>query len=99
MPKVKSTLQKPSGRQSQTDSTTSTTSFKVSKRRGKLQSDSCSYALAEQMLKSVNDEYDKHANKTDAVSMKKYMRGQFEFFGIRAPERRAIDSQVSFSHH
>ncbi|MDZ5471296.1 DNA alkylation repair protein [Bacillus sp. 31A1R] len=30
------------------------------------------------------------ANPANAVPMKKYMRDQFEFFGIKTPERRAI---------
>lgn len=32
----------------------------------------------------------KHGNKADAILMKKYMRDQFEFFGIRSVQRREL---------
>lgn len=32
----------------------------------------------------------KYEHKDDAVKMKKYMRNQFEFFGLRAPQRKEL---------
>lgn len=31
-----------------------------------------------------------HEDKENAVSMKKYMKNQFEFFGLATPERKAL---------
>ena len=37
----------------------------------------------------------KAGNPTDSQAMKKYMRNQFEFFGVKTPQRRDIMKQVT----
>lgn len=64
------------------------------KRSHKLMSESCSFSLAEQVLSEISSAYAKAGNRKDAVAMKKYMRDQFEFYGIKSPARRAIDRKV-----
>ena len=39
-----------------------------------------------------------HANPSYAASMQKYMRNQFTFFGIKAPERRQLQKQFTETH-
>jgi 3-methyladenine DNA glycosylase AlkD len=41
----------------------------------------------------LRERFGQYANSGNAVQMKKYMRGQYEFFGIKTPERRAILSE------
>ena len=43
----------------------------------------------------LEGEYKKNRKPQVAAGMKKYMRGQFEFYGLKAPERRAIDKLVN----
>lgn len=37
--------------------------------------------------------YSTHQNPENALAMKKYMRNQFEFFGIKTPQRNILDKQ------
>ena len=39
-----------------------------------------------------------HANPSYAASMAQYMRNQFAFFGIKAPERRRLQKQFTSTH-
>lgn len=39
-----------------------------------------------------------HANPSYAASMHKYVRNQFTFFGIKAPERRQLQKQFTETH-
>jgi len=41
-------------------------------------------------IKSVVPKFHAQANRENAFYMKKYMKGQFEYFGIKSPERREI---------
>ena len=41
---------------------------------------------------SVSEHQELH--KKDAVQMKKYMRNKFEFFGLKAPQRRRLQKQL-----
>lgn len=41
-------------------------------------------------LKSLKTLYQQHANPVDAVPMRKYMREQFEFLGIKTPQAKAL---------
>ncbi len=41
-------------------------------------------------ITGLKKEFQKHENLVDALPMKNYMRGQFEFYGIKSAERRAI---------
>lgn len=38
--------------------------------------------------------FETHANPVDAEAMFKYMRGQFAFYGLKAPIRRAIEREI-----
>lgn len=44
-------------------------------------------------IKPVHDQYALNANATNAAGAKAYMKDQFEFFGIKTPERRAITKE------
>ena len=50
--------------------------------------------MAREVVTKLLSEYSKNANKTRAKEMKKYLRDQFEFFGIGAKDRREIDRKV-----
>lgn len=50
--------------------------------------------IAEQLIGSLQKEYLKVADKAKAEQAKKYMRGQFHYFGISTPLRREIDKRV-----
>src|SRR6188508_1282112 len=41
-------------------------------------------------LKNLQKELLKHGNPENAVPMKKYMRDQFEFFGLKSDDRREV---------
>ena len=43
-----------------------------------------------QLEKALRD----HGNPADAASMKKYMREQFEFFGVKSPRRRELCREI-----
>jgi 3-methyladenine DNA glycosylase AlkD len=47
------------------------------------------------LLKSL---YEQNANPTDAAPMKKYMRGQFEYLGIKTPLRVALQKGFIKEH-
>ncbi len=44
-------------------------------------------------LQSLKAHYQSHRNSDNAVPMKKYMRNQFEFLGIKSPTARALFKQ------
>src|SRR5690554_2281559 len=41
-------------------------------------------------IKTLEGEFKEHANAGIAAGQKAYMRSQFDFFGIKTPERRVI---------
>jgi 3-methyladenine DNA glycosylase AlkD len=45
-------------------------------------------------IEDLTNLFSKHANAENAFHMKKYMRGQFEFYGIKTKERRALLKQA-----
>lgn len=46
------------------------------------------------LIQMLRAEYEKHRCPAYAVAMKKYMRGQFDYFGMKSAERRNVDKQV-----
>ncbi|XP_066282492.1 uncharacterized protein [Branchiostoma lanceolatum] len=50
--------------------------------------------FAETIVSKLRRAYSKAADGEKAIQMKRYMRDQFEFYGLSAPQRRAIDKQV-----
>ena len=42
----------------------------------------------------VENEFEKHRNLDNALHMAKYMRNQFDFYGIKTPERRSIYKDI-----
>jgi 3-methyladenine DNA glycosylase AlkD len=44
-------------------------------------------------LKPFQDLLEANANAENAVAMKAYMKGRFEFYGIKSPERRELQKQ------
>ncbi|XP_019642393.1 PREDICTED: uncharacterized protein LOC109483750 [Branchiostoma belcheri] len=50
--------------------------------------------FSETIVNRLRQAYSKAADGAKAMQMKRYMRDQFEFYGLSAPERRAIDKQV-----
>ena len=46
-------------------------------------------------VKDMKKQYKKIGSAAKAKAMKSYMRGQFHYFGIQAPERRAVDKDVT----
>ena len=46
------------------------------------------------LLSEVKQLYQKHANKENALPMANYLKNQFEFYGIKMPERRALTKQL-----
>lgn len=46
------------------------------------------------LICELQKEYKRNGNAQYAVAAKSYMRNQFECYGIKAPERRAIDKKV-----
>ena len=50
--------------------------------------------LADKIVATVVLEYKKHGCSSSGADMTRYMRGKFEFFGLGAVERRAIDRKV-----
>lgn len=49
-------------------------------------------------IKDLTTMYSKHANAENATHMKNYMRGQFEFYGIKTKERRTLLKQAIASN-
>lgn len=49
-----------------------------------------------ELLKLLHNLYKKNENVEYGKQMSKYMRNQFDFYGIKAPERRKLEKQVIF---
>ncbi|SHL85890.1 DNA-7-methylguanine glycosylase [Chitinophaga jiangningensis] len=49
-------------------------------------------------LQLIVREFETAANATDAIAMKKYMRDQFEFCGIKSPRRKLILRELKATH-
>ena len=47
------------------------------------------------LVKNMTSVFKEAGNKTKVGKMKKYMRDQFEFFGIPTPERRSLSKEVT----
>jgi 3-methyladenine DNA glycosylase AlkD len=45
---------------------------------------------AQEYFTQIDLQFQANANPTDALAMKKYMRNQFEFYGIKSPRRKEI---------
>lgn len=45
-------------------------------------------------IENLTNLYSKHANAENATHMKDYMRGQFEYYGIKTKERRTLIKQA-----
>lgn len=43
-----------------------------------------------ELVKGLRSKFEDHANEENAVQMSKYLKNHFPFFGIKTPERRAI---------
>ena len=48
-----------------------------------------------QVFRMLCDSFEKSRNPEKATAMSKYLRSQFEFFGIQSPQRREISKPVS----
>ena len=48
----------------------------------------------EYYVSAIRELYRQHANPENAVQMKRYMKNQFEFFGLKKPERVELSKQV-----
>ncbi|CAH1792857.1 unnamed protein product [Owenia fusiformis] len=46
------------------------------------------------IINKLTNLYSQNANEKNAIAQKKYMRNQFEFFGLMSPERKQIDKEV-----
>lgn len=46
----------------------------------------------------LSELFEAHANPVVAASMKKYMKGQFEYFGIKSPERKELKQTFLGKH-
>lgn len=44
-------------------------------------------------VQQISDKFKQNAKLENAVPMKKYMKGHFEYFGIKSPERRIISKE------
>jgi len=49
-------------------------------------------------VRSLKELFEKNANPADAAPMKKYMREQFEYLGIKTPERKALHKDFIKEH-
>ena len=47
---------------------------------------------------SLKDWFEKHANPSQAAPMKRYMRDQFEYLGIKTPQNKALLKQFVSEH-
>jgi 3-methyladenine DNA glycosylase AlkD len=52
----------------------------------------------EQYVSNLDREMQRHFNPTDAAQMKKYMKGHFPFYGIKAPERSEVMKSYLKTH-
>lgn len=46
------------------------------------------------VVQAVVKTYRENGNGLNAAQMSKYMRNQFEFFGLKSPERRKLDKEI-----
>ena len=53
---------------------------------------------AMRLAREFRDICRQHANPSNAAAMKQYMRNQFAFFGIKAPERRQLQKKFTSAH-
>lgn len=51
-----------------------------------------------QILEKLRKRYSDNRNVKNAIQIKQYMRGQFAYFGLKAPERRALDREVCIDY-
>jgi len=51
-------------------------------------------SLGRKVLQELNQIYQSHANGANAAAMKKYLRNQFEFYGIKTPQRKLIQKSA-----
>lgn len=49
-------------------------------------------------LVSLQQKFEQHRNPANAIAMKRYMKGQYDYFGIKAPVRREIGKQHLHEH-
>jgi 3-methyladenine DNA glycosylase AlkD len=49
-------------------------------------------------VKTAKKLFEKNANPTQAPAMKKYMRGQFEYLGIKTPQAKLLQKQLIAEH-
>ncbi len=49
-------------------------------------------------IQLITKSFQHFANKEEAAGMKKYMRDQFEYFGLKAPLRRTIQRSIKAQH-
>jgi len=49
-------------------------------------------------VKRLKIPFEQHADPTQAPAMKKYMRGQFEYLGIKTPQSRALQKEFFAEH-
>ncbi|KAK6182256.1 hypothetical protein SNE40_009981 [Patella caerulea] len=54
--------------------------------------------FVKKLIKALKTKYSAAKNKTYAAYIKQYMRNQYEFIGMRAPERRAINKEIFEAH-
>lgn len=47
---------------------------------------------------SLKQHFEQHTNRANAAPMKKYMRDQFEYLGIKTPERRKLQKEFIEKH-
>ena len=50
---------------------------------------------ASTLVKQLTVTYARNCNNKKALRMKHYLKDQFDFYGLYAPERRAIDKLVT----
>ena len=50
------------------------------------------------LILDLKGQFEANANPTQAIPMKKYLRNQFEFYGLKAPEHRAIAKRVTVKY-
>ena len=46
------------------------------------------------IISLIRAQYEKNANRANAAKQKKYLRNQFEFYGISTVPRRKLDKEV-----
>jgi DNA alkylation repair enzyme len=51
-----------------------------------------------QYVKAAVEFYEPHRNAEAAEAMTAYMRGQFQYFGLRAPQQRVVEKEFIAKH-